>query len=1061
MRLEIELHQGFRAPRSTAGYLLSSPSGKKLQNPLPPETLCRFCFSLIFEVTRMIYQSPHSSALKRRRRLGVYQNVVKVLILFPVFSLLPAAALSQDVSTLEPGRSIKRELAGGQLHSYRIRLSADQFLRAVVEQNGIDVVVQVLGPDGKQILEFDSERSLLGEESVILASEGAGEYRLEVRPEQQRAVAGVYEIRIEELRAATENDRVLHEMRKLHNEASALRDAGEYEKALPLFNKVIETRQAISGPDDRDLAATLHDLAVCFYYKGDYPQVEPLSSRALAIQEKTLGKEHPEVASSLNLLANLCFNKGDFAKAEQLSKRALSIKERSVGLENATLAPYLNNLARVYDRRGDYAKAEPLNRRALAIRENSLGPEHPLIAQSLNNLANLIFNKGDDVEAERLHLRALAMREKLLGPDHPNVAESLGNLANIYRKRRDYAQAEPLYRRALAIQEKVGPQRPHVARLLNSLAQFYAVKGDIRQAIQFQSRSNAVTEYNLSLNLGGGSERQKLAFLALFSKQTDFTLSLHSQAAPDDPQALDLAFTTLLRRKSRGLDAMADTIATLRRHATPQDKDLFDRLADARSRLASIKLKPPEDIDPESDPEQLKPLEDEVEKLEVELSARSAGFRAQTKPVTLATVQAALPVGSALVEFVVFTPQEIRSMRSLTPRYLAYLLTPQGPPSWVDLGEAAPIDQIVEAWRQTLRGNRIDVKRLARELDEKIMHPIRSSIRSEVDHLLIAPDGSLNLIPFAALVDEENRYLIERFTISFLTSGRDLLRLQDSPPSQDAPLVVADPLFGKAAPIIAHAYQRSANLSSERKAGKQIETGQTGQTGQTGHIVFRPLPGTKAEALAIKAILPDASLLLQQQATEAALKRARAPRILHIATHGFFLGDQQAQPAEASRGDEAISDMSLGKRFGSAGEPLLRSGLALSGANQSQNEDDDGVLTALEMAGLDLWGTRLVVLSACDTGLGEVKNGEGVQGLRRALVLAGSESQVMSLWPVTDEGAKDLMIDYYKALQRGEGRSEGLRQVQLRMLHSKERRHPFYWAAFIQSGEWANLQGER
>jgi CHAT domain-containing protein len=156
-----------------------------------------------------------------------------------------------------------------------------------------------------------------------------------------------------------------------------------------------------------------------------------------------------------------------------------------------------------------------------------------------------------------------------------------------------------------------------------------------------------------------------------------------------------------------------------------------------------------------------------------------------------------------------------------------------------------------------------------------------------------------------------------------------------------------------------------------------------------------------------------------------------------------------------------VSDLRLSKWTTHVEESLLRSGLALSGANRNKNGDDDGVLTALEVAGLDLSGTRLVVLSACDTGVGEVKNGEGVQGLRRALVLAGSESQVMSLWPVTDEGAKELMIDYYKALQRGEGRSEGLRQVQLRMLRSEKWRHPFYWAAFIQSGEWANLEGQR
>jgi CHAT domain-containing protein len=141
--------------------------------------------------------------------------------------------------------------------------------------------------------------------------------------------------------------------------------------------------------------------------------------------------------------------------------------------------------------------------------------------------------------------------------------------------------------------------------------------------------------------------------------------------------------------------------------------------------------------------------------------------------------------------------------------------------------------------------------------------------------------------------------------------------------------------------------------------------------------------------------------------------------------------------------------------------PLLRSGLALTGANLGKSGDEDGLLTAMEVAGMDLWGTKLVVLSACDTGVGDVRNGEGVQGLRRALVLAGSESQVMSLWPVLDNTAEDLMIPYYEALRKGEGRSDGLRQAQLQMLRSKDRRHPFYWAAFIQSGEWANLDGHR
>src|SRR5262249_2124135 len=141
--------------------------------------------------------------------------------------------------------------------------------------------------------------------------------------------------------------------------------------------------------------------------------------------------------------------------------------------------------------------------------------------------------------------------------------------------------------------------------------------------------------------------------------------------------------------------------------------------------------------------------------------------------------------------------------------------------------------------------------------------------------------------------------------------------------------------------------------------------------------------------------------------------------------------------------------------------PLLRSGLFFAGANIGKSGDDDGVLTALEAAGLDLYGTKLVVLSACDTGVGEVKNGDGGYGLRPAFLLAGAETQVMSLWPVSDEGTRELMVDYYKRLLAREGRGEALRQVRLRMLASKDRKHPYYWASFIQSGEWASLDGKR
>jgi CHAT domain-containing protein len=207
----------------------------------------------------------------------------------------------------------------------------------------------------------------------------------------------------------------------------------------------------------------------------------------------------------------------------------------------------------------------------------------------------------------------------------------------------------------------------------------------------------------------------------------------------------------------------------------------------------------------------------------------------------------------------------------------------------------------------------------------------------------------------------------------------------------------------------------------------------------------------------LRKLLPQATFLTKDKATKAALEEVRGPSILHIATHGFFLESQETS-TEAKRKVTQRTETRTAERVGQVENPLLRSGLALAGANQTQSE---GILTAFETIGLDLWGTKLVVLSACDTGVGEVKNGDGVYGLRRALVLAGAESQMMSLWPVSDRSTRDLMAGYYQRLMEGQGRGEALRAVQLRMLRTGTHKHPYYWAGFIQTGEWANLQGKR
>jgi CHAT domain-containing protein len=405
-----------------------------------------------------------------------------------------------------------------------------------------------------------------------------------------------------------------------------------------------------------------------------------------------------------------------------------------------------------------------------------------------------------------------------------------------------------------------------------------------------------------------------------------------------------------------------------------------------------------------------------------------------------------------LIDFAVYSPFDPKAKGandSDGPRYVAYVLRRQGEVQWKELGTAKELDTAVDALCQALRDpQRKDVRQLARAVDEKLMRPLRA-LAGETRRLLISPDGLLNLLPFAALVDERGHYLIESYAITYLTSGRDLLRLQVARRSQSPPVVVADPEFG-APPLIAASKEAD---NTRPAAGNRARF-------DYSQIFFGPLPGVSEEVRALRGLLPNASFLTKERATKTAVQGLAAPSILHIATHGFFLPDQP-QAKDDRRSTSRQDDARLGKFAAHAANPLLRSGLALAGANQSGDARDNGILTALEASGLNLWGTKLVVLSACDTGTGVVRNGEGVYGLRRALVLAGAESQLMSLWPVSDRSTRDLMVGFYKELVQGRGRGDALRTVQLQMLHGKAHTHPYYWASFIQTGEWANLEGKR
>jgi len=370
---------------------------------------------------------------------------------------------------------------------------------------------------------------------------------------------------------------------------------------------------------------------------------------------------------------------------------------------------------------------------------------------------------------------------------------------------------------------------------------------------------------------------------------------------------------------------------------------------------------------------------------------------------------------------------------------VAYVLKRNDEPVAVDIGQAQVVEALVRRLRVALADPASsDVKQHAAALSTKLLAPLRIHLRG-VEHLLLSPDGELNLVPMAALVDESGAYLAERFDVSYLTSGRDLLRIAGESTALGDAVVMADPDYGKrgaAAPSITPSLQLQRSMDLDRSG-----------------LTFRPLAGTALEAQGLKALLnlDAANVLLHQDASEANLKRLKGPRILHIASHGFFLSDQQLTEEMTKRRGSSAAPLVASEN------PLLRSGIALAGANERSSGDDDGILTALEATQLDLSGTELVVLSACDSGVGEIQNGEGVYGLRRSLALAGAQTQITSLWKVSDEATRSLMVDYYRRLLQGEGRSAALRQVQRAMLSSPTFSHPYYWASFIPIGNWNPL----
>jgi len=861
----------------------------------------------------------------------------------------------------------------------------------------------------------------------------------------------------------------------LNKLALLYRAGGRYGEAEPLYRRSLAIREKLLGPGHPDTATILNNLGRLLESQGRFGEAEFYYKRTLAIYENVLGPWHASAAISLNNLAALYDSQGRKTEAERLYIRSIAIKERVLGPDHPSMASSLNNLAALYQLQGRYREAEPLQRRDLAISEKVLGPEHPSTATSLNNLAQLYRAQGRYEEAVAISRRTLSIREKVLGSDHLSTALSLNNLAELYRIQGRYGEAEPLYQRSLAIYgRRLGPEHPDTAGRLNNLALLYFEMAKAPAAEPLVQRLNHTQANWLRRELPLQPRELRRSLIDEQPDASALAFALHHQS----PTAASLALETRLNRQ--GLLAEIERRQALLKGSSPETRQLAEEVAGIDRQLSSMSLSQA----------QREPLRQQRQQLEAQLYRLLPALKID--PVTNAQVAAALRAAAPqglLLEFQKYGPWRKGAKGQGEwgpPRYLALLLRPDGTIRAIALGEAAPIDAAVaEAVAASADPNRqAQAPQKLAEVSRLVLAPLQRELTG-VRELFVSPDGELNRLPFAALpvagpkdggiadgpITADGKTLGDAVALRLLTTGRDLLRLQQPAKAGGAPVLIANPDFNAASRSATGGASASVAGASTAAGPSVLRGGQQRSPCVRGLTTWQPLGGTEQEARQLAPLLGGGAVISGPAATAAVVLAQRAPRILHIATHGFFLADQPFAGANAGGGPAAMGARGLPAAGGDAGDgsaattparedPLQRSGLVFAGANRPDaNPNDDGYLTAAEATAMDLEGTELVTLSACETGLGGVRSGEGVYGLQRSLAVAGARSTLLSLWRVDDGMTATFMERYYNRLKAGQGRADALRDTQAEFRNNKNSTYNDIrvWGAFQLSGDWRAL----
>ena len=708
-----------------------------------------------------------------------------------------------------------------------------------------------------------------------------------------------------------------------------------------------------------------------------------------------------------------------------------------------------------------FAEAEGEARKLLADAEREHGLDSLWAADSAHLLVDVLRRAGKGKEPETLQLseRVLAIKEKVLGSDHPDVSGYVAIVSSILTEELgDFEASVELMRRSPSNERDLGA---HAWRLL--------LKGETMAALEMSLRAEEKRRQYVHLVVKGLSESVATEYVANRPAGWNVALTVAANTASDPSPMASGSLDALIRARALVLDEMARRHRIILELEDAEISRLAGQLEDSRRELARLVVGTA-DKGSEDYQSRLKRAREVMESSASALAERSAAFRQQQarEELGLKEVLGALGPDVALVSYARYNHYQTEGQFS-TVSYIAFVLRSQNrEPIAIPLGPAAKIEEIVTSLRQQMAEISVDPVRstkrsvisyrlLGESLRQTVWDPIIPYLR-EAKLVLVVPDGSLNLVNMSALPVGASGYLIERGpVIHYVSAERDLVAPETKHEGRGL-LALGDPAFDEPRVIA------SLNPEAEAKGtGAGRYRGPRSSCGSFRTMRFTPLQAAARELDEITSLWQQAPgtateiTLRGTAATEAAFKdMAPGRRVLHVATHGFFLGGACAS-ALATGGED--SDVLREN-------PLLLSGLVLAGANHREaagENEEDGILTAQEIASLDLTDVEWAVLSACDTGLGEINTGgnlgEGVFGLRRAFQIAGARSVIMSLWAVEDEPTREWMTALYRhRFIDGMSTAEAVHTASLDLLNARRKKgqstHPFYWAGFVAAGDW-------